>query len=82
MDSIQSGKLLYMISHYTEMTLSELEKYNYTNNIFYNRLHETKYNVVQLTVYSSLTNFLIDKCKEKHELYKNIVDIILSIYKR
>ena len=82
MDNIQSGKLLYMISHYTEITLSELEKYNYTNNIFYNHLHETKYNAVQLSVYSSLTNFLINKCKEKHELYTNIVDIILSIYRR
>ena len=81
MDNIESGKLLFMISQYTEITLSELEKYNYTRNIFYNNLYETKYNKVQFSVYSSLTNFLINKCKE-NELYKNIVDIILSIYRR
>jgi len=80
MDSIESGKLLYMISQYPELVISELEKYNYTKNIFYDDLYETRYNTVRFSVYSSLTNFLLHKRKE--ELYKNMVEIILSIYKR
>ena len=82
MDTIESGKLLFMISQYPELVISELEKYNYTKNIFYGSLYETRYNIVHLSSYSSLTTFLINKSKEHNELYKNMVEIILSIYKR
>lgn len=78
MDNINSGKLLFMISHYTELIISTLEKYNYTENKFYKNLYELKYNVVEFSDYSYITYDLIHKFKEN----KDIIKVILSVYKR
>jgi hypothetical protein len=82
MNNIDTGKLLFMISHYTELIISTLEQYNYTENKFYKKLYELQYNVLEFSDYSYITYDLIHKFKENNKVYRDIVKLILSIYKR